>query len=287
ALVAWALAENPRRWLPPTAGALLVPCLLLVPTFLTALTTFTSSGGGAETTYDAMSHLNWFFKNQRHEGQLGVALPLAVTALLLATWWLNRHAEPRGPAAAVFALVVLYLFAPKTLSGSWLFAMRFPGLIALLVLCVADVTRLPRLVRGAVLVGSAISLVETLAFHHHFARAVDGLEVVTAAPPSGIHGYLSVQGAGVLESRNVYAEHLGQWWTARHGGVGHNFFADTARYPVRFRPGVHLAERVENDPDAFDTVLVFGDEPLPAFMASWHLEQQAGRWRRLSRGAAR
>ncbi|MBL9037192.1 MAG: hypothetical protein JNG84_01635, partial [Archangium sp.] len=27
ALVAWALAENPRRWLPPTAGALLVPCL--------------------------------------------------------------------------------------------------------------------------------------------------------------------------------------------------------------------------------------------------------------------
>ena len=44
----------------------------------------------------------------------------------------------------------------------------------------------------------------------------------------------------IAGSKQVYLDHLGQWWTAKYGKVGHNFFADAEHHPVRFRNGVPL-----------------------------------------------
>jgi hypothetical protein len=182
----------------------------------------------------------------------------------------------------VLTLMLLYALAPKTLSGSWLFAMRFPALAGLVALALVDLTRLPRVLRVGAFAASGLALLQVLAFHVRFAEAVAGLEQVSAVQPPLRHGYLSLQGTSILGSRNIYAEHLGQWWTARGGGLGHNFFAASSRYPVQFREGAWIPESVDGQLERFDALLVFGAGPLPPSLAVWQVEAQSGAWRRIA-----
>jgi hypothetical protein len=82
-------------------------------------------------------------------------------------------------------------------------------------------------------------------------------------------------------------EHVGQWFTAARGGVGHNFFADAEHHPVRFKQGVDipfdLRRATPQELRFFDQVLVLGTGPLPPELAQWPQALAAGRWRVLRR----
>ena len=233
-----AVEAQPRRALRQVALGLALPAVLSLSRVLFMAGRAVEHGPWAATEYGLPSHLSWFFVNYRPEGTLLVAGPLLVTLAMLVTWLSRRKVEVRGPAAMFAALVALYLVTPRTLSGVCLVSVRIPALAGVLALMLVDASRLARTVRvGLVLLG-LLSLAQVARFHARFAAAVDGLQEMVDLPPAGgQHGYLSLVGRQVLGSRNVYLAHLGQWWTARWGGPGHDFFADADHFPVRFRPG--------------------------------------------------
>ena len=89
-----------------------------------------------------------------------------------------------------------------------------------------------------------------------------------------------------MSGEGVYAEHLGQWWTAEKGGVGHHFFAGAEHHPVTFQPGADVPARLSDFPDRvafFEQLLIFGDGPLPPWLAGFTEVQRAGHWRKLQR----
>jgi len=101
---------------------------------------------------------------------------------------------------------------------------------------------------------------------------------------------VSLVGRNIFDSRAIYLEHVGQWWTARYGGVGHNLFAEYDHHVVRFKPGVtlpnNLLEATTEERATFDEVLVFGEGPLPPPYDAYVVDASAGRWRRLVRPAS-
>lgn len=244
-----------------------------------------TSGDWPATVYDWKSHFAWFFVNYRPEGRLAAALPLLLGVLFTVLYLRRRRVEPVGPFVMFVTMLALYMATPKTLSGIFLASVRLPVLAGMLGLLLVSDEALNRKLRVGLVALSVLSLAESAVFHFRFARAVDGLEQMVAAPPSGRHGYVSLVGRGVLGSRQVYLDHLGQWWTARYGGVGHNFFADAEHHPVRFVPGAQVpADLWEMAPDQlsfFDELLVYGDVPLPEALSGWTVIEREGPWRRL------
>jgi hypothetical protein len=289
----WALCRRPL-WpaLRTMALGLVLPVGVSLGQVWGLATRAVSPGPWPATVYDAASHLNWFFRNYRPEGWLAAAAPLAVSLTFVGLYLRRRRQEPATPAALLcLSLWVLYLATPKTLSGIFLASVRLPVLLGTLVLLLVGAAGLPRRVYLALAVLSVASLAETARFHVRFAQAVAGLEEMIREPPPPHHGYVSLVGRKVLGSRHVYLDHLGQWWTATHGGVGHNFFADAEHHPVRFREGAALPADLwdfrPEDLERFDTLLVYGDAPLPAPLQGWTEVARVNAWRKLQCPATR
>lgn len=265
------------------ATALLVPSLLCLPRGIELLTRASNS---AANVYDAAGHFNWAWRAYGAMGWPEVVASVAMVALAFGTWLRRRHNQPRAPAFLFAAMVIVYVMAPMSLAGAWLIHARLPVLIALTALLLIDTRR--GQVGLAMTTLSATCLVCAVGRHVSFASQVDGLaELIQTAPPPGIHGGLALDGVTLPGTRMPLFEHLPQWWTARHGGVGHHFFADADHQPVRFVPGGELPARLDATatPEAlahFDALLVLGDGPtLPGFIET----ARAGRWRRLIRDA--
>lgn len=280
-------AMGPMRVIGSLAIALGPALVLAVPRVLVLLTRAVDAGGAPETEYNAEAHVNWFFKHYVPEGNLQSFLPAVLSGLFLLMFLLRWRKEPRTPAWAAVAMAVAYALTPKTLSGILLVSQRLASLVGLLALQMADVRVLPRWGRRVLMVACFASLGQTALFHFRFARALDGFDEVTQRAPRGRHGYLSLVGRRILDSKAIYLEHVGQWWTARFGGVGHNFFAEYDHHVIRFRPGVslpnNLLEASDEERATFDEVLVFGEGVLPAPFDTYAVDAQAGRWMRLVR----
>lgn len=290
ALAAHALTRRPL--LPAARAAalgLLGPSLLAVPKVLSMADRAVTPGPWPKTEYNLASHFAWFFQNYRPEGFLAAAAPLCVAAIFAALYLRRRKLEPPGPAAMFLALLALYLITPKTLSGIFLISVRLPVLAGMLALLLVGADALPKALRVGLVVLTLATLGQSAAFHLRFAREVEGLSKLIRTKPPPRHGYVSLVGRGILGSKQVYLDHLGQWWTATHGGVGHNFFADAEHHPVRYRPGVSIPTDLWAFPPAaaeeFDELLVFGDVPLPAHLARWQEVSRVRAWRHLRRPA--
>lgn len=290
-VAALALASRPRGRALGLAGVGLLPPLLLVGARVVVLASRVGDPGAVRPTlYGWAEHLHTFTKAYRPgaEGLLAVAAPLLVTVAFSAAWAGRRRVEPRAPVALALALAGLYVVTPKSVAGAWMVHARLPVLVALASLLLVEPASLSRWGRALALTLSLASLAETARFHWRFGREMEGLtQLLALPPPRGPHGYVSLAGRSVLGSRISYADHLGQWWTARHGGVGHHFFAREDQHPVRFVSGGELPDEVvPEDADrlaAFRALLVYGDGPLPPSLASFTVTAQAGRWRRLER----
>lgn len=288
-LLALALAARPARaGLRTLALGMALPAVFAVPTAWMLLTRAVTPGDWPATEWAWMSHLNWFFKHYGPEGRLAAAGPLLVAAGLLGAAAWKRPLVRKDFLWAFLALAAVYAVTPKTLSGIFLAAQRIPASAGMVLLFAVPAAALPRWLRLGLAALSLLSLGETAAFHWRFAREVDGLQaMVSRAKDPGVHGYYTLQGYRVLGSTPVYLEHLGEWWTAAQGGVGHNFFAQYDHHPVRQVPGRELPLRLEEaDVDArarFEQVLVFGEGPLPPPFDGWRQVDAEGKWRRLVR----
>lgn len=268
----------------------LLPLLAAVPKIASMANRAVTPGDWPATEYGVAAHFNWFFRHYRPEGLLAAAGPLVVTAVLVALYLRRRRVEPLGPALAFAALAALYFVVPKTLSGIFLIAIRLPVLAGMLSLLLVGPEALARPLRVGLIALSLASLAETAVFHWRFARAVDGLAELMATPPPERHGYVSLVGRGVLGSKHVYLDHLGQGWTARYGKVGHNFFADAEHHPVQFCRGKSrpsdLWELRPEELAQFDELLAYGEVPLPAALEGWTEVQRVQAWRKLRRPGA-
>ncbi len=264
------------------------PVVLSVPQALHMGARAVVPGEQPATEYALASHVNWFFKNYGPEGKLGVVVPLAVAAVLLALC-LRRRASPTSPGAplALFlGMVLLYAVTPKTLSGIFLISVRLPVLAGGLSLLLVDARAVPRALFALLCAGSALSLTETALFHARFKEATGGLMAVVPDGRRPPHGYLSLEGKELLGSRQIYLQHLGQWVTASRGGVGHDFFADAEHHPVRFREGqalpAELAGAAPSDAAKLRELYVYGSGGLPAPFELWREVAHQGRWRRFA-----
>jgi hypothetical protein len=69
--------------------------------------------------------------------------------------------------------------------------------------------------------------------------------------------------------------------------VGHNFFTDAEHHPVHAlagrEPARDLRLATPEEIAGFDTVLVYGEGPLPPGLDALREVARAGRWRRLER----
>lgn len=276
-LGAAALAAPKRKEaLKLAAGSLALPALLALPRVLQLLGRGQGGDAFPETEYAFAAHFNWAFKHFRSEGWLAVAGPLVVCGAVVgvALWRRRLHLSA---ASALGALALVYLATPKTLGGIFLVAQRLPvflGALALVAGGAAGLAALPRALRFGLLGLTLASLGETAAFHHRFARALDGLWALVERHPSpGVHGFFTTRGYRFEQSAPVYFEHVGEWWTARWGGVSHNFFAHYDHHPVQYREGLPLPIRLEEtnpeDRALFEQVLVYGEGPLPPPLDAW------------------
>ncbi len=269
------------------AAAFAAPLLVCAPRVWTLLNRAVSPGPLLATDYDAMSHLNWFFKNYRSEGRLVAVYPLALTALFAICWVRRRRLEPPAPLAMFAGMAVLYLVTPKTLSGVALVSVRFACLAATFGAMLVDWRTFPRALRSLLLALSLLSLGETAVFHWRFARAVDGLDAMIAIASGNSNGYLSTAGNRILGTKHIYLEHMGAWVTATRGGVGQNFFADADQQPVVQRtPGVppaDLSQANRAQLERFETLLIFGPRPFPESLSGWPVLGAAAAWTTLGR----
>jgi hypothetical protein len=288
-MAALALTSTPRRRAVGLAAAgLALPLGLCAARIVALMSRALAPGNAAPSDYGWGSHFNWLLRNYRPEGVLAVAAPLLITLVFVVAYVRGRREEPRAPWVLFLALGTLFLLTPKALSGAWLIHVRLPVLAGVVALVLVDPSRIARPVRTLLLLVVVASLAETARFHWRFKQEVAGLETLVASPPpTGVHGYVSLVGNRSRESRLVYLEHLGQWWTATQGGVGHHFFADGDHLPVRFHPGISLPQWMDGGSAEqlapFNALLVYGEGPLPGTLAGFSETGHAGPWRRLER----
>ncbi|MGO9828695.1 MAG: hypothetical protein ACLPJH_01045 [Myxococcaceae bacterium] len=260
------------------------PLLLTVP----ALLAVADRSGAFHPVYDAYAHTpGWFFRLFRSEGLLSVALPLLLAAVMGALAWRQRRHE--SPAlAALLALALMFVLCPRSFylqAGFNMANVRLAALVGLAAVLAANVTSLPRLVRGGLYALTLASLAETALFHHRMREAVAGLSAVEGLGPAGRHATLFLTSEALPGTRLPYVEHLGEWVTASRGGVGHHLLADSPHFPVHFRPGMQLPTTLQAFSPAqlaqLDEVFVFGEGELPAQLAAFCERARAKRWRRL------
>ncbi|QRK08875.1 hypothetical protein JQX13_01500 [Archangium violaceum] len=277
-----------RRAVGLAAAGLALPLGLCAARIATLASRAFAPGNAAPTDYGWGSHFNWLLRNYRPEGRLAVVGPLLITLVFVVAYMRHRREEPRAPWVLFLSLGALFLLTPKALSGAWLIHVRLPVLAGVVALVLVDPARIARPLRALLLLVVVASLAETARFHWRFKQEVKGLETLVASPPPpGVHGYVSLVGNRSQGSRLVYLEHLGQWWTATQGGVGHHFFADGDHLPVRFRPGQSLPQWLDGASSEqlapFSALLVYGAGPLPGTLAGFEESGRAGDWRRLER----
>ncbi|MCY1075282.1 hypothetical protein [Archangium lansingense] len=283
-------SDSRRRAVGLAAAGLALPLALCAARVVTLASRAVTPGNHLPTDYGWGSHFNWLLRNYRPEGRLAVVGPVLITLVFVVAYLRHRREEPRAPWLLFLSLGALFLVTPKAISGAWLIHVRLPVLAGVVALVLVDPARIARPVRALMLLVVVASLAETARYHWRFKQEVEGLETLVASPPPpGVHGYLSLAGNRSRGSRLVYLEHLGQWWTATQGGVGHHFFADADHLPVRFRPGRSLpmwmdASSVSVEQVApFNSLLVYGDGSLPGALAGFEETGRAGSWRRLER----
>jgi hypothetical protein len=281
------VAPKRREALKLAIGSLVVPVLLALPRVVQLL----GRGGGndafPETELAFGAHFNWAFKHFRGEGWLSVAGPLLVAVVVLAFALRKKQLNPQV-AAALGALTLIYLATPKTLGGIFLVAQRLPVFLGALALFAGSVTALPRAVRLCLVTVVLLGLGEAAAFQYRFARRLDGLwTIIEGHPKPGVHGFFASEGYRVEDSAPVYLEHVGEWWTARWGGVGHNFFQQYDHHPVQYREGLPLPLRLEEtnpeDRALFERVLVHGNGPLPPPLDAWPVIDREGAFKIIER----
>ncbi|KFA92782.1 hypothetical protein [Archangium violaceum] len=281
-------SDDRRRAIGLAAAGLALPLALCATRVLTLASRAVTPGNHMATDYGWGSHFNWLLRNYRPEGRLAVIGPVLVTLVFVAAYLRHRREEPRAPWVLFLALGALFLVTPKALSGAWLIHVRLPVLAGIVALVLVDPVRIERRLRILLLLVVVASLAETARYHWRFKLEVAGLETLVASPPPpGVHGYVSLVGNRAQGSRLVYLEHLGQWWTATQGGVGHHFFADADHQPVRFRPGQSLPQWMDagsaEQLAPFRALLVYGDAPLPGTLEGFEETGRAGSWLRLER----
>ncbi|WNG49888.1 hypothetical protein F0U60_41550 [Archangium minus] len=281
-------SDSRRRAVGLAAAGLALPLGLCAARIVALASRAFAPGNAAPTDYGWGSHFNWLLRNYRPEGRLAVVGPLLITLVFVVAYLRGRREEPRAPWVLFLSLGALFLMTPKALSGAWLIHVRLPVLTGVVALVLVDPARIARPVRALLLLVVLASLAETARFHWRFKQEVEGLETLVASPPPpGVHGYVSLVGHRSQGSRLVYLEHLGQWWTATQGGVGHHFFADGDHLPVRFRPGHSLPQWLDGGSSEqlapFSALLVYGEGPLPGTLAEFEETGRAGAWRRLER----
>jgi hypothetical protein len=281
-------SESRRRAIGLAAAGLALPLALCAARVATLASRAVTPGNHLDTDYGWGSHFHWLLRHYRPEGRLAVIGPVLITLVFVVAYLRHRREEPRAPWVLFLALGALFLVTPKALSGAWLIHVRLPVLAGIVALVLVDPARIGRRLRLALVLVVVASLAETARYHWRFKQEVAGLETLVASPPPpGVHGYVSIPGNRARGSRIVYLEHLGQWWTATQGGVGHHFFADADHQPVRFRPGQSLPQSLDAHSSEqlgpFDTLLVFGEGPLPSSLAGFEETGRAGAWRRLER----
>lgn len=290
-LGAAALASPQRRAaLRLCAGGLCLPAAFALPRLLALGTRAVTSGDWPPTEYALAAHFNWAFKHFRPEGHLAALGPVLTLGALLAWSAWRRRASPQ-PLAAFLAAAAAYVAAPKTLSGIFLVPMRIPAVAGAVGLLATDLATVPRWLRAGVLALSVASLFETARFHHQFAGDTRGLfELVRRHPSPGLHGFYSLAGHRLRGSVPVYLEHLGEWWTAAQGGVGHNLFAHYDHHPVQYRPGkrlpINLEDATVEERARFERVLVYGAGALPQPFDAWRQVDAQGAFRILENPAA-
>jgi len=288
-MAALALTSASRKRAVGLAALGLAPALLLCAArVVTLVSRAFMPGDHTLPDYGWGSHFNWLLRNYRSEGVLAVVCPALLTAVFVGTYLRHRRGEPRAPWVLFVAPVALFLVTPKALSGAWLIHVRLPVLAGVVSLVLVDPARIPRPFKAWMLLLVVASLAETARFHLRFKHDVAGLETLVASPPPpGVHGYVSLVGSRPEGSRLVYLEHLGQWWTATQGGVGHHFFANGDHLPVRFRPGRELPQWMEGTSAEqlapFQALLVYGDAPLSEAFTGFEQTARVGPWRRLER----
>jgi hypothetical protein len=283
-----ALCHPPRlQSLKMAALALALPIGVSLPKVWSMALRAVRPGPWPATHYGGIAHFVWFVRNYRPEGFLAAWAPLLISAVFVVLYLRRRRREPIAPAAMLVALLALYFITPKTLSGIFLICVRLPVLAAMASLLLVSGDALSKPIKIGVLALSFASLVQTAMFHHRFAREVEGLEEMMAGPPPKTHGYWSLAGREALGSRMIYLEHLGQWLTAKRGGVGHNFFADAEHHPVRFKPGREIPSSLvlasPQELARFDQILLYGDGPLPWRLTGWREIARAGLWRKMAK----
>lgn len=286
-IAALALARSDRR------RALTLAAISLAPGFLLCGARIVLFAGRAlgqtrqPTDYDLAGHLNWILKASDTDGRIALWSTVLTGLVLVGVMFWRRTAE-KLPVFLFLAMVLLYLATPKSLSGAWLIYPRLAVFLALSALLLVDMRSLARPLRFLLIAFALTSLVATARRHVRFAHQIRGLDAVTATPPPpGVHGGLSLAGLTLPGSRIKFLEHLPQWWTARHGGVGTHFFADADHQPVRFVEGKAL--RGLTTPEAglpvghFSALLVYGEGELPSELAAFRETQRSGMWRRIER----
>lgn len=282
--LAWVTPPR-RRALAATLATLVPGALLSLPRVWLSATQMRVPAPGSLEYGGLKLHLWWFWWNTAPEGRLGILVPVALSAALLAIWAVRRREEPAGPAAIALALLALYLAAPRSAAGIWGIFIRFPTLICVAALAAVQVERRGRAVLAAVVLLSMVPLLETAKWHADFKREVAGLEHLDASLPHRRQAYLSLQGDRVLESSHIYLRHLGTWFTAEHGGVANNIAAESTHCPVHLKDGIVVPQQLRTVDDArwFDTVIVFGEGELPHALSEFNTASVSGRWRLLSR----
>ncbi len=236
--------------------------------------------GHPPTDWSLDGHTAWFFRVYGPEGMLAVVLPVGLTVVAVAAWWRRRREEPVAPALVFAAFALAFIAMPKVAGGIYLACTRLPVLAGLASLYLVD---LPAKVWRGLALLVVVSMGETVWFHHRYDTFLAGAQEVLMEPvPVGVHGYASLWGNQALGSKHIYLEHVGQWRTARLGGVGHNFFADADHHPIHFKEGKALPMSLGRTPteewQGFDELLLLTDGPVPTELAGWRELRRAGRF---------
>jgi hypothetical protein len=247
----------------------LVPGLLVAAWSVVALRGAVGPQSGQGWRWDGAAHLLFFFRNYREEGLAGLVASLVLFVLLLLP---SRHLRPRRRAMLVVAALCLaYLACPRDLGIAYVLCFRLPALAGLVAVCAGAAVLASRWRLALASACVAVALIQVVTFHLRFQRSVAGLLSVSGEERT--RGYLSIPGPTLPWTRLPYLTHLGQWVTARKGGIGTGFFTDAPSQPVQLRPDV-LAPL---EPEA---LYVYGDGRLPAGSGGWCLERTAFELRR-------